>query len=345
MSNLHIVTGYKGEPHVKAEDHGALNAAVFGSGEYVLKNGNQFAATVISNNQVRVLDGCIMMQGRHVRMEEGNYVDLSIENGTQGTYRNDLIVARYTKDATSGVEDCNLVVIKGTETSSNPSDPAYTKGNILADHDLRNDMLLYRVPLVGLNVQELVPLFSLSVVNFQDIGNKQDETNYLAEGTTLSDGDYFPFYDASAASNRKTPWSNIVAKIRTALFGTANGILRANGSGVVSGTTIGTNDISASAVTYAKLGSDVTPAKLGCAVPSVAKTATLTSSGWASNKQTVSVSGVTASNHLVIAPAAASYVAYAESVVRCTAQASGSLTFQCEEAPTANLTVNILIVG
>lgn len=101
----------------------------------------------------------------------------------------------------------------------------------------------------------------------------------------------------------------------------------------------------AKSVARSMLADDVTPSALGCAVPSVAKTATLSSGGWSSKTQTVSVSGVTASNHLVIAPAAASYVAYAESMVRCTAQASGSLTFQCEDVPTANLTVNILIVG
>jgi len=99
------------------------------------------------------------------------------------------------------------------------------------------------------------------------------------------------------------------------------------------------------AVTRAKLGSDVTAANLGGAVPSVTKTATLSASGWASKSQTVTVSGITASQHLVIAPAAASYVMYGECFVRCVTQTSGSLTFQCEDVPASDLTVNILIVG
>lgn len=81
------------------------------------------------------------------------------------------------------------------------------------------------------------------------------------------------------------------------------------------------------------------------AVPSVAKTATLAAASWSSKQQTVSVSGVTASNHIIVTPAAASYVAYAESMVRCVAQTEGSLTFQCEDVPATALTVNILIVG
>ena len=112
------------------------------------------------------------------------------------------------------------------------------------------------------------------------------------------------------------------------------------GAGSVTGNMLG-----AGVVSRAKLGSDVTAAALGGAVPSVTKTATLSASGWASKKQTVTVSGITASQHLVIAPAPASYVAYGESMVRCITQAANSLTFQCEDVPTAALTVNILIVG
>lgn len=234
MGNMHLVTGYAGKSHVTASDHGAMNSAIFGTGEYVLGKGNKLSASVISNNQIRIYDGDLMMQGRHVRLEEGKYVDLTVENGTQDTYRNDLIVARYTKNTSTGVEDCELVVIKGTAVTSNPSDPSYTKGNLLENHDVRNDMLLYRVPLVGLNVQNLVCLFETRTETFGDLGNKQNKTSDLTAETTIADGDYFPFYDVSASANKKTLWSNVVAKIRTALFGTTNGVLKANGSGTIS---------------------------------------------------------------------------------------------------------------
>lgn len=111
MGNLNLVTGYKGEAHVTAADQGSFNAAIFGAGSYVLNRGNKFAALVVSNNSIRIQDGDICMQGRHVRLTEGTYVDLAVENGAQGYKRNDLIVARYTKTA-QGVEDCSLVVIR-----------------------------------------------------------------------------------------------------------------------------------------------------------------------------------------------------------------------------------------
>lgn len=81
------------------------------------------------------------------------------------------------------------------------------------------------------------------------------------------------------------------------------------------------------------------------AAKSVSRSATLTAAGWSSNKQTVSVSGVTASSNIIVTAAPASHMAYAEAGVRCTAQGSGTLTFACEEAPTQALTVNVLILG
>lgn len=248
MGNLHLVTGYAGASHVTAADAASLNAAIVGSGSYVLNRGNQFAATIVSNNKITIADGDLLMQGRHIRLNEGSTVDLTIENGASGYYRNDLIVARYTMDSNSGVENCNLVVIKGTAVSSNPTDPEYTSGDIINDHVLIADMPLYRVPLDGLNVQTLVPLFTVITKSLDnDDSGKQESTEKLTTGTTLADGDYFPFYDVSVSGHRKVLWSRIVTMIRTALFGSLNGVLKANGSGYVSTQTVETAPIANSA--------------------------------------------------------------------------------------------------
>lgn len=160
MANLHLVTGYAGFEHVTSDDYGVFHSYLFGSDQFVFDRGNKLAATVVTNNQIRVLDGDIYLQGRHVRLNDGAYVDLTIENGEQGKKRNDLIVARYTKNNVSAVEEVNLVVIKGTAVASDPADPAFTSGDIIGGA-LLHDMPLYRVPIDGINVGELVPLFSI----------------------------------------------------------------------------------------------------------------------------------------------------------------------------------------
>lgn len=159
MGNMHLVTGYAGQEHITALDQGAFNTALIGTGQFVLDKGRVFEAQIISNNQIRILDGELMMQGRFVRLEPGTYVDLAIENGAQGVNRNDLIVARYTKNTANAVESVDLVVIKGTATSGNPSDPAFTTGDITNGTSTQHDFPLWRIPLNGLNVGNPVALF------------------------------------------------------------------------------------------------------------------------------------------------------------------------------------------
>ena len=74
------------------------------------------------------------------------------------------------------------------------------------------------------------------------------------------------------------------------------------------------------------------------------KTATLSTS-WSSKQQTVSVTGVTTSNTVIVSPAPASYSEYCGCGIYCSAQAADSLTFKCEDVPSAALTVNVLIIG
>ena len=74
---------------------------------------------------------------------------------------------------------------------------------------------------------------------------------------------------------------------------------------------------------------------------------TLTAAGWDSSTktQTCTVSGVTASNIVIVAPSPDSQDAYTKAGVKCTAQAENSLTFTCKSVPTETLTVNIVIMN
>lgn len=106
---------------------------------------------------------------------------------------------------------------------------------------------------------------------------------------------------------------------------------QANGSDPL---TLQTGNYGNGTVTKAKLASGATYTQL---------TATLTVAGWANNSQTVTVSGVTANNAVVVSPAPESYLSYGEFGVYCSAQATNSLTFVCDSAPDVALTVNVLM--
>lgn len=156
---IHLVTGYAGKEHITSADQGSFNAAVMGGGEFVLEGGEQFRCQVISNNKVRIYDGEALMQGRHIKVERNTYEETTHDNGTQGYQRIDLVVLTYTKNATTGIENVTLDVIKGTPSASNPVVPDYVKGDILNLGDLKNQMPLYKIPFDGLSIGEPVALF------------------------------------------------------------------------------------------------------------------------------------------------------------------------------------------
>ena len=73
-------------------------------------------------------------------------------------------------------------------------------------------------------------------------------------------------------------------------------------------------------------------------------TVTLNVANWNTTSKTISVtaSGVTASNTVMVSPAPASTSVYSAAGVYCSAQGSNSLTFTCSSIPTAALTVNVV---
>lgn len=192
----HIVTGYAGKEHVTSADAGALNAGIVGSGKYVLKTGNQFAAEIVSNNLIKVKSGDLVNQGRHMRIDANDYEEVTIQNGAQSVKRNDLIVMRYKKDTSTLIESAEIVVIKGT-AGSTATDPTYTSGDILSGAT-QDDFPLYRVSLNGLNIEKVTPLFN-TVPNLNELNTNLGEMFHVVKMTrdnlTIAKGseDYFYF--------------------------------------------------------------------------------------------------------------------------------------------------------
>lgn len=156
----HLITGYAGYAHIKSSDEGAFNASFFGGGQYVMDFGNCFEGSIIDNNTVRILDGDGLMYGRHFRIEPNTYEDLTIETGTAGTYRKDLICMTYKKHPNDETESAYLEVIKGIETTGTAVVPEYTDGNILEGATL-NQMPLYEVEIDGVVLKSIKAVFNI----------------------------------------------------------------------------------------------------------------------------------------------------------------------------------------
>jgi len=164
---MQIVTGYRGQAHITSNDDQGRNQGVFGQNSYVLSVGSQFAPTLVSANELRIADGEAVMQGVHFRVDPSSFDSVTITNGTQGMNRKDLVVCRYTKDGSTGVENCEWVVIEGTPTSGTAARPSAVSGDIL-DGALVADMPFFEIVLSGINVTAVNSLFS-KLMTMQEI--------------------------------------------------------------------------------------------------------------------------------------------------------------------------------
>lgn len=133
-----IVDGMTGQKHISSDDLAALNTATVGKADCVLHYGDDFKLTMASANSATLGTGVGMVGGK--RFWNQAATSLTIQSGTQGQKRNDLIVARYAKTS-AGIESITPVVIKGTPTTGTAADPKVTA----------NDLKLWRVPLDGIN--------------------------------------------------------------------------------------------------------------------------------------------------------------------------------------------------
>lgn len=175
---MEIITGRTGQPHVYAADDAEIYKLFLGDADFVLQTGNKLNAAMYGTNAVRIYDGSLIMQGRlaKIRPSDG-YDELSLDVGTTGYKRVDLIVAEYNQTVTENqieqggevvtvrdvIESVELKVVKGTPNANSYVEPAVTTGNI--DAGETHQMKLWAVRLNGINFDSLFDYRDLQSVD------------------------------------------------------------------------------------------------------------------------------------------------------------------------------------
>lgn len=174
-----IVDGMTGTKHISSDDLSALNVATIGKANCVLEYGDDFKLTMASANSATIGTGVGMVGGK--RFWNQAATSLTIQSGTQGQTRNDLVVARYAKTS-AGIESITPVVVKGTPTTGNAADPAVTA----------NDLKLWRVPLNGISVGTPVKLFNTvaSLASLEESVSKREYPKVIC-GSVVRDAKNF----------------------------------------------------------------------------------------------------------------------------------------------------------
>ena len=157
-----IITGYTGERHITPLDDAAVYRSIFGQGMYITNEGNLCKASMPSINEFTLMDGQLSIQGVQTRVTQET---LPIDTCASGKARIDLIVARYTHDNSTHIDNVELMVLKGTEvdSSNTPQAPDYEEG-IIDDGATTVDMPLYEIDMEGSTVtfKQLAPTIDSS---------------------------------------------------------------------------------------------------------------------------------------------------------------------------------------
>ena len=145
----------------------------WGSGGYILQTGQMLEPQVQSSNEIRIRDGALMVQGALSTVKVNSYDPVTIQNGTQGMKRIDLICWQYTYDAEQDVESAEWVVIQGTPAETDPQQPAYTDGDI-QQGDSPVQVPVFAVELDGISVTGVTTLLP-TAPTLEELNDKLDE--------------------------------------------------------------------------------------------------------------------------------------------------------------------------
>ena len=157
IKGITVDTAAAASPHIYAYDQALINNAIIG-GDAVHEMFNNLLATKVSNNIVTIAPGTFSIQGHFGYVPYGTTESMTIENGTAGQKRNDLICAKFKRTIDTDV--ISLVVVKGTNSATTPVDPTIIQQDLLVGGTERL-FPLWRVSIDGIDITTLTQLFTV----------------------------------------------------------------------------------------------------------------------------------------------------------------------------------------
>lgn len=183
----HLVTSHQGEDHVTSANDAHLHAGQIGNGQYAFKGRGNFECSMINTNTLRIMSGDAQCNGYHWEIP-GDYEEVTIENGSPGYKRIDLVVADIT---TAPKEECRIIVIKGEEIDERvgePTVPSHIEGDLRAG-DTHVQVPICSVQLNGVNTDEPQMLMDVLVpyAEFRDSQSQAQSMQLEVTGDVLID--------------------------------------------------------------------------------------------------------------------------------------------------------------
>lgn len=152
MKAINIYTPATAAPHIFAEDDAQIYRSLIGSSGITLADG-RLAATIVNNNTIQLADGLYCMQGYMLSVTPGSTEDLTIDSGSSGAYRHDLIIADFTRGSGDTADAYLFKVLKGTNAASAEAalDPTLVQDD-LTDAGSHRQEAVFRVIIAGTEI-------------------------------------------------------------------------------------------------------------------------------------------------------------------------------------------------
>lgn len=179
-----LITGTKGTPHITSTQDRSIYEKIIGKGSYILDDNELLEPELQSNQSLRIRSGMLYHHGSITEVKRNTYDEVTIANGSQGMKRIDLVVARYTKNPETEIEEMNWVVIQGTPAASDPVAPAYTEGN-MQEGDLTDDCPVFEVHLDGIQVTEVVKLLTVLSGSLESLNSNKASVEIIEDSDSL----------------------------------------------------------------------------------------------------------------------------------------------------------------
>lgn len=179
-----------------AQDWASMLNAIVGGVSGVLTYGNELEVEIVNDNKIKIKDGVYSLQGHMIRNHKGTDLELTVNSGTLGVKRIDLLVVTYEKNINNQEDDVfEFEVVQGEAIASNdgnPTPPSITQNDLLEGGTKRQEVL-YELH-INETTLSLVDKrqFVTSVRNLEDRieGAVGDMADYVIEYGTIPTGTY-----------------------------------------------------------------------------------------------------------------------------------------------------------
>lgn len=150
-----IYTPPTATPHIFAEDDAQIHRALLGQSGITLAD-DGLVCSIVNANTVRLSSGMYSMQGYMICVQGGTTADLTVDSGSAGAYRHDLVIVDFIRGGGDTPDTFVFAILKGENATSEATaiDPALIEDDLRTGGTQRQEAV-YRLIINGTEIAEV----------------------------------------------------------------------------------------------------------------------------------------------------------------------------------------------